>query len=105
MGATENTGEARPVSNRRGSIWNTTLLGIHDNFKYLRPDVTTGIGDTGAYRTPTAPLDSDIYAAPLQDLGSFIDIGVEGNVISSFKTRDFHDFGIVYFDEREELAG
>ena len=105
LGATENTGEARPVSNRRGSIWNTTLLGIHDNFKYLRPDVTTGIGDTGAYRTPTAPLDSDIYAAPLQDLGSFIDIGVEGNVISSFKTRDFHDFGIVYFDERGRAGG
>lgn len=102
---TQNSGEARPVSNRRGSIWNTTLVGIHDNFKYLRPDVTTGIGDTGAYRTPTAPLDSDIFAAPLQDLGSFIDIGVEGNVISSFKTRDFHDFGIVYFDERGRAGG
>lgn len=95
-----NGGEIKPVSNRRGSVWNTTLVGIHDNFKYLRPDVTVGSDDTGAYRSPANPTDEDVQAAALQDLGSFIDVGVEGNSISSFKTRDFHDFGIVYFDKR-----
>ena len=95
-----NTGEIKPVSNRRGSVWNTTLVGIHDNFKYLRPDVTVNSDDTGAYRSPANPTDEDVQAAALQDLGSFIDVGVEGNSISSFKTRDFHDFGIVYFDKR-----
>jgi len=99
-----NTGAQVPVSNRKGSIWNTTLIGVHDNFKYLRSDAKVDNEangtDTNAYKTPTAPTDEDIQAAALQDLGSFIDVGVEGNSISSFKTRDFHDFGIVYFDKR-----
>ena len=96
-----NTGDFKPVSNRRGSIWNTTLIGVHENFKYLRFDAQRGTpADTGAYRSPSSPTDSDLQAAALQDLGSFFDVGVEGNSISSFKTRDFHDFGVVYFDRR-----
>ena len=94
-----NTGAATPVSNRRGTIWNTTLLGIHENFKFLKSDATQN-SDAEGYNTPTSPTDQELSAAPLQDLGSFLDIGVEGSSISSFKTRDFHDFGIVYFDKR-----
>lgn len=101
----QNSGPAKPVSNRRGSIWNSTLLGIHDNFKYIRVDAIADSDDSEAYKTPDAPLDSDIFAAPLENLGSFIDVGVEGNSISSFKTKDFHDFGVVYFDDRGRAGG
>lgn len=94
-----NSGTPTPVSNRRGTIWNTTLIGIHENFKFLKSDAITN-GEVAGYNTPTAPTDQEIGAAPLQDLGSFFDIGVEGSSISSFKTRDFHDFGVVYFDKR-----
>jgi hypothetical protein len=94
-----NSGTPTPVSNRRGTIWNTTLIGIHENFKFLKSDAKVNYDEEG-YNTPTAPTDQEIGAAPLQDLGSFFDIGVEGSSISSFKTRDFHDFGVVYFDKR-----
>ena len=93
-----NSGVARPVSNRRGTVWNTTLIGIHENFKYIASDAPNA--DAGAYLSPSAPTDAEINSAPLEDLGSFLDIGIEGSVISSFKTKDFHDFGIVYFDKR-----
>ena len=94
------TGEIRPVSNRRGTVWNTTLIGIHENFKYLRSDASTTESSADAYLNPSSPTDAEIESAAAQDLGSFFDVGIEGSAISSFKTRDFHDFGIVYFDDR-----
>lgn len=90
-----NTGADVPVSNRRGSVWNTTLVGIHENFRYLGVENTAS-----AYKDPSSPSDLDKKAAPLSDLGSFLDVGIEGDSSSSFKTRDFHDFGIVYFDAK-----
>lgn len=103
-----NTGEATPVSNRRGTVWNTTLIGLHTNFKYLHGDFGKDQGNIvyeaddilNGYRHPSSPVEADYQAAPFQDLGSFLDVGQEGLSISSFKTRDFHDFGIVYFDKR-----
>lgn len=98
-----NTGAARPVSNRRGSVWNTTLIGLHESFKYLNSDASPpveGVPDATAYKSPSSPSEADKLSAPLQDLGSYLDVGTEGSAISSFKTRDYHDFGIVYFDHR-----
>ena len=52
------------------------------------------------YITPSNPSASERNSSPLSDVGSYLDVGLEGEAFSSFKTRDFHDFGIVYFDQR-----
>lgn len=92
------TGDPKPVSNRKGTVWNSTLIGVHENFKRLHADAVNA--DVGAYITPDSPTDAETKEAPLNDLGSYFDVGTEGSIISSFKTNDFHDFGVVYFDSR-----
>jgi len=92
------TGEPKPVANRKGTVWSSTLIGVHENFKRIHADARNNA--TGAYITPDSPTDDQKKEAPLNDLGSYFDVGTEGSIISSFKTNDFHDFGVVYFDSR-----
>ena len=99
-----NSGAEKPVSNRRGTVWNTGLVGIIENMRYIHPDVEYSPGfaseERQPYNDPTDPTDADRTSTPFTDLGSFLSVGVDGEALSSFKTRDYHDFGIVYYDQR-----
>lgn len=91
----EANGTSVPAANRKGSVWNTTLIGVCDNMPFLSVD-----------RQYTLTTDSDfnedyIAAGSLEDLGTIVSIVTEASgVQGSFKTNDIHNFGIVYYDER-----
>ena len=99
-----NGGAEKPVSNRRGTVWNTTLVGLVENMRWIHPDVqygsTSAAEDKNNYNNPVSPTNAERNSSPFSDIGSFLDISVEGEALSSFKTRDYHDFGIVYYDQR-----
>ena len=91
----EATGEALPVSNRKGSVWNTTLIGVVDNLPYVNVDKT--------YMTPDSDdfQDEDISAGGMQDVGNIVSVLTDSSDIEySFKTSDVHNFGIVYYDNK-----
>jgi hypothetical protein len=91
----EANGEALPVANRRGSVRNTTLIGVCDNMPFI-----------GANRKYTMSTDDDFNVDNLR-AGSFEDVGTIVSVVNestdiegSFKSNDIHNFGIVYYDEK-----
>ena len=99
-----NTGPEKPVSNRRGVIWNSSLVGIVENMRFIKPEARSldlnANFENLQYITPSNPSATERNSSPLSDVGSYLDVGLEGEAFSSFKTRDFHDFGVVYFDQR-----
>ncbi len=106
------TGPQVPCSNKYGSVWSSTLIGLVDNLPYLTFLGEYLVeGDTiPAYSTynklESTPITDikveteDRQSAPLNSLGSVLQIGTTGSSIGSFKTRDTHDFGMVYYDKR-----
>ena len=91
----EANGNALPVANRKGSVRNTTLIGICDNMPFI-----------GANRKYTLSTDDDFDVDDLR-AGSFEDVGTIVSVVNestdiegSFKSNDIHNFGIVYYDEK-----
>tara|TARA_Y100000114_G_scaffold155808_1_gene180990 strand:- start:4938 stop:10502 length:5565 start_codon:yes stop_codon:yes gene_type:complete len=110
---TEFNGPQVPCANRYGSVWGSTLVGLVDNLPHLtfRGEYLLS-GDTiPAYSkyqdaNDSTPLTArtigteDLKSAPLNSLGSFLQVGTTGTSVGSFKTRDTHDFGLVYYDKR-----
>ena len=105
----EFNGPQVPCANRYGSVWGSTLVGLVDNLPHLtfRGEYLLS-GDTiPAYSkyqdaNDSTPLTAktigteDLKSAPLNSLGSFLQVGTTGTSVGSFKTRDTHDFGLVY---------
>ena len=102
-----------PCSNRYGSVWSSTLVGLVDNLpyltfkgEYLLTDDTIPAYSKYQDATSTTPLTArtigleDLKSAPFNSLGSILQVGTTGTSIGSFKTRDTHDFGLVYYDKR-----
>lgn len=91
----EATGESLPVSNRRGSVWNTTMIGVVDNLPYLNIDKTFMLPSDDEFEN------SDLSAGGFEDVGNIISIITDsGDIDYSFKTNDVHNFGIVYYDNK-----
>lgn len=98
FGAFECNGAPFPALNQRGSVTNLTLVGIANNFPFIDIEKT--------YFTASDIIPNNKKAAPLSDSGSFLSIsGTELSNPFSFKTNDYHDFGVVYFDERGRPGG
>ena len=96
--AAEQNGPDVSTLNTRGSVTNLTLLGFVNNMPFIDIERT--------FLEDEDVIPSNKKAASLQDSGSFL--SVQGSDISnpfSFKTNDYHDFGIVYFDERGRPGG
>ena len=107
------SGPQVPCANRYGSVWSSTLVGLVDNLPHLtfKGEYLLS-GDTiPAYSKYQSASDStpltartigseDLKSAPLNSLGSFLQVGTTGTSVGSFKTRDTHDFGLVYYDKR-----
>ena len=94
----EQNGPDVSTLNTRGSVTNLTLLGFVNNMPFIDIERT--------FLEEADVIPSNKKAAPLQDSGSFL--SVQGSEIGnpfSFKTNDFHDFGVVYFDERGRPGG
>ena len=102
-----------PCSNRYGSVWSSTLVGLVDNLphltfkgEYLLIDDTIPAYSKYQSASSITPLTArkigleDLKSAPFNSLGSILQVGTTGTSIGSFKTRDTHDFGLVYYDKR-----
>lgn len=91
----EANGEALPVANRKGSVRNTTLIGICDNMPFL-----------GANRKYALTTEDDfnvdnLRAGSFEDVGTIVSVINEStNIEGSFKSNDIHNFGVVYYDEK-----
>ena len=106
------TGPNVACSNKYGSVWSSTLVGLVDNMPYLTfKGEYLSQGDTiPAYSSYSANESTpnidrkvgieDLKSAPFNSLGSILQTGTMGSSIGSFKTRDTHDFGMVYYDQR-----
>ena len=94
----EINGEPINTLNKRGSVTNLTLIGFVENMPFI--DIERSFYEDDDI------IPSNKKAAPLQDSGSFLSIqGTEIGNPFSFKTNDYHDFGVVYFDERGRPGG
>ena len=110
--AENHSGRVVPTGNKYGSVWSSNLVGIVNNLPYL--DLTgqyINSDDTmPAYSvydwngsSPTTDRivgDDDKSASKLEKLPSLLQLGTTGLGAGSFKTRDTHDFGMVYYDKR-----
>ena len=54
------SGAEKPISNRRGTVWNTTLVGLVENMRWIHPDVqygsTSAVQDKNNYNDPKVLL-------------------------------------------------